>query len=34
VKQAMSGVLEATTLKDLVDRQKKKGIPESSMFYI
>ena len=34
VKQAMNGVLESTTLKDLVDRQKKKGIPASSMYYI
>lgn len=34
VKEAMNGVLEATTLKDLVDRQKKKGTPGSSMYYI
>ena len=34
VKKAMNGVLEATTLQDLVDRQKKKGLPESPMYYI
>lgn len=34
VKAAMNGVLEATTLQDLVDRQKKKGLPESTMYYI
>ena len=34
VKAAMNGVLEATTLQDLVDRQKAKGIPGSSMYYI
>ncbi len=34
MKKAMNGVLETTTLQDLVDRQKKLGLPESSMFYI
>ena len=34
LKAAMDGVLESTTLQDLVERQKKKGLPESSMFYI
>ncbi|OGN99086.1 MAG: hypothetical protein A2Y58_03520 [Chloroflexi bacterium RBG_13_51_52] len=34
VKEAMDGVLEKTTLQDLVERQKKKGLPESSMYYI
>src|SRR4030042_5422415 len=33
-KEAMDGVLEATTLKDLVEKQKKIGHPESSMYYI
>ncbi len=34
VKEAMDNVLESTTLQDLVDRQKKKGVPGSSMYYI
>lgn len=34
LKKAMDGVLESTTLEDLVERQKKKGQPESSMYYI
>ncbi|OGO02104.1 MAG: hypothetical protein A2Y90_04785, partial [Chloroflexi bacterium RBG_13_52_12] len=34
LKEAMDGVLEATTLKDLVEKQKKIGHPESSMYYI
>jgi Rrf2 family protein len=34
LKDAMDGVLESTTLQDLVERQKKKGHPESSMYYI
>ncbi|MHB8104555.1 MAG: RrF2 family transcriptional regulator [Dehalococcoidales bacterium] len=34
LKTAMDGVLAATTLQDLVERQKKKGLPESSMYYI
>ena len=34
MKTAMDGVLESTTLQDLVERQKKKGLPEESMYYI
>jgi Rrf2 family protein len=34
VKKAMDNVLESTTLQDLVDRQKKKGVPGSTMYYI
>ena len=34
LKDAMDGVLESTTLQDLVERQKKKGHPETSMYYI
>lgn len=34
MKNAMDGVLESTTLQDLVERQKKKGHPEESMYYI
>jgi len=34
MKEAMDGVLESTTLQDLVERQKKKGPPEKSMYYI
>ena len=34
LKEAMDGVLESTTLKDLADSQKKKGRPESGMYYI
>ncbi|OGN96204.1 MAG: hypothetical protein A2Y89_01505 [Chloroflexi bacterium RBG_13_51_18] len=34
VKDAMNGVLEATTIQDLVERQKAKGLPGSSMYYI
>ncbi|OGO18554.1 MAG: hypothetical protein A2Z15_08905 [Chloroflexi bacterium RBG_16_50_11] len=34
VKAAMDRVLESTTLQDLVERQKRKGIPSSSMYYI
>ncbi len=34
LKEAMDGILAATTLQDLVERQKKKGLPESSMYYI
>jgi Rrf2 family protein len=34
VKDAIDGVLESTTLQDLVDRQKKKGVANSSMYYI
>ena len=34
MKQAIDGVLESTTLKDLVERQKKKKRPEVEMYYI
>jgi Rrf2 family protein len=34
LKDAMDGVLESTTLQDLVERQKQKGLPELSMYYI
>jgi len=34
LKEAMDGVLESTTLKDLAEDQKKKGRPESGMYYI
>ena len=34
MKQAMDGVLESTTLKDLVERQKRKKKPEAEMYYI
>ena len=34
LKEAMEGVLASTTLKDLVDRQKKKKQPEPAMYYI
>jgi Rrf2 family cysteine metabolism transcriptional repressor len=34
LKDAMDGVLESTTLQDLVERQNKKGHPETSMYYI
>lgn len=34
VKKAMDGVLEATTLGDLVERQKKKERMEALMYYI
>ena len=34
IKKAINGVLESTTLQDLVERQRKKGLPESSMYYI
>ena len=34
MRKAMSGVLEAITLRDLVERQKKKGQPESAMYHI
>jgi Rrf2 family protein len=32
--EAMSQVLDSTTLQDLVERQKQKGQPESKMYYI
>jgi Rrf2 family protein len=34
LKQAMDGVLEATTLADLAESQRKKGKTEASMYYI
>jgi Rrf2 family protein len=34
IKNAIDGVLESTTLQDLVERQKKQGRPEESMYYI
>ncbi len=34
MKKAIDGVLEATTLQDLVERQKKKNPPTAAMYYI
>ena len=34
LKKAIDGVLESTTLQDLVERQKKKERPEEAMYYI
>lgn len=34
MKKAVNGVLESTTLQDLVERQKRKGRPEEVMYYI
>ena len=34
LKQAMEGVLQSTTLKDLVERQKRKEQTEETMYYI
>lgn len=34
LKNAMTGILESTTLQDLVDRQKKKGNSTKGMYYI
>ncbi len=34
LKKAIDGVLESTTLQDLVERQKKKEQSEASMYYI
>ncbi len=34
LKKAMNGVLESTTLQDLVERLKRKGQPEEMMYYI
>ncbi|MFC1864351.1 RrF2 family transcriptional regulator [Chloroflexota bacterium] len=34
MKKAMVGVLESTTLQDLVEQQKRKGRPEEAMYYI
>ncbi|MDI6814630.1 MAG: Rrf2 family transcriptional regulator [Dehalococcoidales bacterium] len=34
LKKAMDGVLESTTLQDLVERHKRKKLPEGAMYYI
>ena len=34
LKKAMNGILESTTLQDLVERQKRKERPEEMMYYI
>ena len=34
LKEAMNGVLESTTLQDLVERQKTKEQPKEAMYYI
>jgi len=34
LKKAMNGILESTTLQDLVDRQKRKERTEEAMYYI
>lgn len=34
LKKAMDGVLESTTLQDLVERQKSKEQPQEAMYYI
>jgi len=34
LKTAMNGILESTTLQDLVERQKRKEQPEKAMYYI
>ena len=34
LKRVMNGVLESTTLQDLVERQKRKEPPEAAMYYI
>lgn len=34
MKEAMSQVLDSTTLQDLVERQRQKGQPETAMYYI
>ena len=34
LKKAINGVLESTTLRDLVERQKRKEQPEGVMYYI
>ena len=34
LKEAMNGVLESTTLQDLVERQKTKERPKEAMYYI
>ena len=34
MKKAMDGILESTTLQDLVERQREKGQPKARMYYI
>jgi len=34
LKKAINGVLESTTLQDLVERQQEKELPEEAMYYI
>ena len=34
LKRVMNGVLESTTLQDLVERHKKKEQPEQAMYYV
>jgi DNA-binding IscR family transcriptional regulator len=34
LKSAVDGVLESTTLQDLVERQQQKGNTEGAMYYI
>ncbi len=34
LKKAMNGVLESTTLQDLVERQRRKEQPEQAMYYV
>ena len=34
LKKAMNGILETTTLQDLVEQQKRKGQPKGEMYYI
>ncbi len=34
LKEAMNGILESTTLQDLVERQKRKEQPEQAMYYV
>ncbi len=34
IKKAIDGVLESTTLQDLVDRQRSKEKPEAAMYYL
>ena len=34
LKKAMNGILESTTLQDLVERQKRKELPKETMYYI
>ena len=34
LKKAINGVLESTTLQDLVERQKRKAQPKEAMYYI